>query len=103
MLTMIDVSDRESNIGRKRRATMSLGMIVILIVGFTAAGIATTLAAQAQDSPNAKAQEAEDGNFEQGSLTEGSSEPYTSAKSRQITLIAQDSRHILQVFCQMSQ
>ena len=90
MLTMIDVSDRESNIGRKRRATMSLGMIVILIVGFTAAGIATTLAAQAQDSPNAKAQEAEDGNFEQGSLTEGSSEPYTSAKSRQITLIAQD-------------
>lgn len=63
---------------------MSLGMAAVLIIGFVAAAIATTLAAQ--DSFNAKAQQAGD-SFEEGVIT---SEPTSSVKSRQITLVAQD-------------
>src|SRR5215211_5015804 len=63
---------------------MSLGMAAVLIIGFVAAAIATTLAAQ--DSFNAKAQQVGD-SFEEGVIT---SEPTSSVKSRQITLVAQD-------------
>jgi nitrite reductase (NO-forming) len=80
---VVSVSDRENSSGRKK-ATMSLGMAAVLIIGFVAAAIATTLAAQ--DSFNAKAQQAGD-SFEEGVIT---SEPTSSVKSRQITLVAQD-------------
>jgi plastocyanin len=78
------VSDRENSSDRKKATTMSLGMAAVLIVGFVAAAIATTLAAQ--HSFNAKAQQAGD-SFEEGVI---SSEPTSSVKSRQITLVAQD-------------
>jgi nitrite reductase (NO-forming) len=80
---VVSVSDGENSSGRKK-ATMSLGMAAVLIIGFVAAAIATTLAAQ--DSFNAKAQQAGD-SFEEGVIT---SEPTSSVKSRQITLVAQD-------------
>lgn len=80
---VVSVSDRENSSDRKK-ATMSLGMAAVLIIGFVAAAIATTLAAQ--DSFNAKAQQVGD-SFEEGVIT---SEPTSSVKSRQITLVAQD-------------
>ena len=80
---MIGVSDREKSSGRKK-ATMSLGMVAVLIIGFVAAAIATTLAAQ--ESFNAKAQQT--GNSpEEDAVCSGST---SHDKSRQITLVAQD-------------
>ena len=88
---MIDVSDR-GNIGdRKRATTMSLGMVAILIIGFVAAAIATTLAAQDSTANAKKVQQEAGESFEEGSVAAtNSSDSNMPAKSRQITLVAQD-------------
>lgn len=56
----------ENNDIRKKRATMKLDMVAVLIIGLAATGIVTILGAQAQDSPNSNSRQAEGPSFEQG-------------------------------------
>lgn len=83
---------RENKDDKRSRATISLAMSAILIVGLISAGIVTMLAAQSSDDrSNAKTQDTESDSFEEGAFAADNSGSNTSDKrTRQITLIAQD-------------
>jgi nitrite reductase (NO-forming) len=86
------VQTRENKDDKRSRATISLVMSAILIVGLISAGIVTMLAAQSSDDrSNARTQETESDSFEEGAFAADNSGSNTSDKrTRQITLIAQD-------------
>jgi nitrite reductase (NO-forming) len=91
-LTIVSVQTRENKDDKRSRATISLAMSAILIVGLISAGIVTMLAAQSSDDrSNAKTQDTESDSFEEGAFAADNSGSNTSDKrTRQITLIAQD-------------
>jgi hypothetical protein len=85
------VQTRENKDDKKSRATISLVMSAILIVGLISAGVVTMLAAQTSDRPNVKTQDRESNSFEESAfVVVGNSGSNTSDKRRQITLVAQD-------------
>jgi hypothetical protein len=85
------VQTRENKDDKKSRATISLVMSAILIVGLISAGVVTMLAAQTSDRPNVKTQDRESNSFEESAFVGGgNSGSNTSDKRRQITLVAQD-------------
>jgi nitrite reductase (NO-forming) len=84
------VQTRENKDDKRSRATISLVMSAILIVGLISAGVVTILAAQTSDRPNAERQDRESNSFEEGAFVGDNSGSNTSDKRRHITLVAQD-------------